>query len=420
MTTLNSAGSTVSNATRSRLMVTLFVAASLFNAAQIASLTMMPLTAIALTGSETQSGLPGTIVLLGRALIAYPIGWLMDKLGRRLGISFGFALSVLGMVICVWAIGQSSFVFFCLGALMNGMGRGTGEQSRYAAADISLPENTASAVGWIVFAGTIGSIVGPWLMPLSESWATQRGLQGLMGPFIVTGFLSALSCIIIFLLLFPDPKHISQRLATARSTVTNNSTMRTQRQIFADPTVRLAVLTLTICQLVMTLIMFVNPLHMKHLNYELTDIALVTMAHTLGMFSLSGLTGWLVNRYGKLSMILFGGLTLMFAAIIAPMSRGIPMLCLSLFLLGLGWNFAYVSGSSLLASALSPGERGKTQGISETLVAFAAALGSYSTGPAFGWGGIVAVSMIGLAFSLFLIGSTFVAMSRVPVPVSGD
>ena len=119
-------------------------------------------------------------------------------------------------------------------------------------------------------------------------------------------------------------------------------------------------------------------------------------------------------------MILMGGLVLLLSAILAPLARDLFTLCAALFLLGLGWNFAYVAGSSLLAGSLSPAERGRTQGISETLVAFAAALGSYSTGPAFGWGGIVAVSMIGLAFSLFLIGSSFVAMSRVPVPVSGD
>jgi MFS family permease len=420
MTTLNSAGSTVSNATRSRLMVTLFVAASIFNAAQIASFTVLPITATELTGSETQAGLPATIVLLGRALIAYPIGWLMDKLGRRLGISMGFAFSVIGMIICVWAIGQGSFFFFCLGALMNGMGRGTGEQSRYAAADVSLPENSASAVGWIVFAGTIGSVAGPWLLPLSGEWAKSVGMQAMTGPFMATGVLSAVSCLIIFFLLFPDPKQISHRTATVQSTIKSNIATRTQRQIFADPTVRMAVVTLAICQLVMTLIMVVNPLHMKHLHYELKDIALVTMAHTLGMFSLSGLTGWLVTRFGRLPMILMGGLVLLLSAILAPLARDLFTLCAALFLLGLGWNFAYVAGSSLLAGSLSPAERGRTQGISETLVAFAAALGSYSTGPAFGWGGIVAVSMIGLAFSLFLIGSSFVAMSRVPVPVSGD
>ncbi|MFN8444257.1 MAG: MFS transporter [Caldilineaceae bacterium] len=408
----------IRQSTRNRLLITLFVAASIFNAAQIASFTMLPITATELTGGESQAGLPATIVLLGRALIAYPIGWLMDKLGRRLGIAMGFAMSVLGMVVCVLAIGQGSFVGFCLGALMNGMGRGTGEQSRYAAADVSLPERSASAVGWIVFAGTIGSVAGPWLLPFAEKWAELWNLPSLAGPFAVTGVLSAVSSLIIFFLLFPDPKHISQRMQAERPVL--NSHVRSQREIFADPTVRLAVVALTISQLVMTLIMVVNPLHMKHLHYELTDIAFVTMAHTLGMFLFAGATGWMVSKFGRLPMIVLGGLVLSASAILAPLARGVPMLAVALFLLGLGWSFGYVAASSLLSSALSPGERGRTQGISETLVAFAAAMGSYSTGPAFGWGGIVAVSMIGLIFSLFLIGSTLLVQSRTPVLVSGD
>lgn len=420
MSTQTSAVPSVSNATRTRLLVTLFLAASIFNAAQIASFTVLPIVATELLGSESQAGLPATSVLFGRGLIAYPIGWLMDKLGRRLGISMGFGLSIIGMVICVFAILQGSFLLFCIGALLNGMGRGTGEQSRYAAADIAPPNKAATAVGWIVFAGTIGSIAGPWLLPLSERWAGKFDLPAMAGPFAVTGVLAAVSCLIIFLLLFPDPKTISQRLATLRPKSETPETMRTQREIFANPTVRLAVITLTISQLVMTLIMVVNPLHMRHMHYGLEEIAFVTMAHTLGMFALAGLTGWLVNRYGKLPMIFAGGGVLVLSAVLAPLARDVPSLAIALFLLGLGWNFGYVAGSALLASALSPGERGQTQGISETLVAFAAALGSYSTGPTFGWGGIVATSMVGLAFSLFLIGSALFSQGRTPVPVAGD
>lgn len=410
----------VSSATRTRLLITLFLAASIFNAAQIVSFTMLPIVATSLTGGESQAGLPTTIVLLGRALIAYPIGWLMDKLGRRLGIGLGFGLSVLGMATCVWAIGQGSFLFFCLGALLNGMGRGTGEQSRYAAADVATPDKSASNVGWMVFAGTVGSVAGPWLLPLSAQWADRFKLPEMSGAFAITGVLAAVSCLIILFFLFPDPQAISKRLANLQPKTMTSDRLRSQRQIFADPTVRLAVVTLTICQLVMTLIMVVNPLHMTHMHYGLPDIALVTMAHTLGMFSLAWLTGWLVNKVGRIPMIIAGGLVLMAAAILAPLARDVPTLAFALFLLGLGWNFGYVAGSSLLSSAVSPGERGRTQGVSETLVAFAAVFGSYSTGPAFGWGGIVAISMIGLAFSIFLIGMTLFSRSRVLTPVAGD
>ncbi len=158
-----------------RLMTTLFSAQSIYNAAQIIAFTPLPLAAVYLTGSEAAAGLPSTITLVGRALIAYPIGWLMGKLGRRLGISFGFALSVIGPLLCAGALFVGSFPLFLLGALINGFGRGAGEQSRYAAADIAPPDRSANAIGTIVFAGTIGALIGPLLLAPSSARPRRAG-----------------------------------------------------------------------------------------------------------------------------------------------------------------------------------------------------------------------------------------------------
>lgn len=394
----------VSETTRRRLMATLFSAQSVFNAAQNVSFSLLPLAAVYLTGTEATAGLPTTIVLAGRALIAYPIGWLMDRLGRRRGIALGLLLSVIGAGLCAAAIAWQSFALFCLGGLLNGMGRGAGEQSRYAAADVELPARAARAIGTIVFAGTIGAVVGPLLIAPSERWATTQGIAELTGPYALTSVLSFVAFLVIYAFLRPDPLEISRRLAhNSVSTVDGNIPARGQRTIFSDPNVQLAVFTLGASQLVMTLIMVITPLHMSHSHHSTQSITWVVMAHTLGMFGLSSVTGWLVNRYGKPLMILLAGLILAASAVMAPMATTVPMLAAALFLLGLGWNFGFVAGSALLSSALSASERGKTQGVSETLVAVAAAAGSISTGVAFHWGGLLAVCMIGLALSLALI-----------------
>jgi predicted MFS family arabinose efflux permease len=125
------------------------------------------------------------------------------------------------------------------------------------------------------------------------------------------------------------------------------------------------------------------------------------------MFGLSGLTGRMTARFGPLPLILAGALILAASAILAPLAQGTLALSVALFLLGLGWNFGFVAGSALLTDALRPGERGKTQGLSETLVAVASAAGSLSTGVAFQYGGLIAVSMIGLALTLALITAYF-------------
>lgn len=409
----------VSESVRRRLMATLFASQSVMSAAQGASFAILPLAAVHLTGSEALAGVPTTITLVGRALIAFPIGWLMDRMGRRLGITLGLVPAVIGAAIAAAALITGSFVWFCVGALLTGMGRGTAEQSRYAAADIETAQRAAKAIGAIVFASTIGAVFGPLLLPPAEQMADERGVVGLAGPFVLTAALSLSSLLIIFTFLRPDPQEISQR--RARTEPIGALTIRSQREIFHEPIVRLAVSTLVISQLVMTLIMVITPLHMAHAHHSTQAISWVVMAHTLGMFGLSSVTGWLVVRVGKLPVILMGALVLAVSALLAPISNSVWMLAFALFLLGLGWNLGFVAGSALLAGALTMGEKGKTQGVSETFVAIAAAAGSLATGIAFQWGGLIAVSMIGLALSLALTAWLFWSRRGEVVPfAAGD
>ncbi len=399
-----------------RLMATLFSAQSVYNAAQIIAFTPMPLAAVFLTGSEVYAGLPSTITLVGRAMVAYPIGWFMGKVGRRLGISFGFSLSVAGTLLCAYALLIGSFPLFCVGALTNGFGRGAGEQARYAAADIVPPDRGARAIGTIVFAATIGAILGPLMLAPSINAAETRGIVPLSGPYFITAALCFVAFAIIFVFLRPEPMRYvvleHEGIAVAPG--------RPMRTVFADSTVRLAVFALGVSQLVMTMIMVITPLHMAHQSYSAQSVSWVIMAHTLGMFGLSGVTGRLTERYGARPVITAGGIVLSISAILAPFAHSVPMLMLALFLLGLGWNLGYVAGSALLSGAVAPSERGQTQGISETIVAVAAAVGSFSIGPAFQRGGFIAVTMIGLALAMALLAAQGAAALRRNTPLSSD
>jgi MFS family permease len=157
---------------------------------------------------------------------------------------------------------------------------------------------------------------------------------------------------------------------------------------------------------------------MNHNDHGTGAISLVIFAHTAGMFGLSGLTGWLVGRLGRLPMIAAGAVVLIISALLAPVSTEVPMLAIALFLLGLGWNFAFVAGSSLLSDQLLPAERGRAQGAGEMAVAIGAGLGSLGSGIIFAGGGIETVSLVGLGFSLALLGTTaWVALVRRPASV---
>lgn len=390
----------VTNAVRWRITGTLFVIQSLFGGAMIATFTVTSIIAARLSGYESLAGLPATLVLGGRALIGYPVGWVMDKHGRRAGFVLGYSLATLGAIWSAIAITQLSFWQFCLGSTVMGMGRGISEQTRYAAAEIYPPAQRARIIGLLVWAGTIGSVGGPLLVGPSNQLATQLGFDGQSGPFGVTAIIAALATLMTFLFLRPDPLQISRQLGYEQTSTQAEQPARSLREIFSHPYLRLAVASLAIGQLVMTLIMVITPLHMAHHEHSLQAISWVLMGHTLGMFGLAPVTGWLVDRLGQLPMVLIGGLILMIASIMTPLGTDVTFLIVTLFLLGLGWNFTFIAGSSMMAEAVAMHERGRAQGFSESLVALASGSSSLGTGLAFAYGGIVLVGAIGLACSL--------------------
>ncbi len=395
----------VSKSVQNRITITLFTAQSLFSAALIAVFTVMPILAVQLGGSDRVAGWPSTAILIGRAAIAYPVGWLMDRIGRRYGLSLGYGLAILGMGLAMMSIIWGSFVGFLLGAMLFGMGRGASEQVRFVAAEVFTEDRRAKVIGMIVFAGTIGAVGGPLLASPSSRAAEWAGLDAGIGPYALAIGLLALVLALVFIFLRPDPLTISRQLNGKTGADTAVPLSRPLFEILQQKPVILAIAAMAIGQLVMTLIMVITPLHMNRNQHGQDAVSFVIMAHTLGMFGLSGVTGWLIDRYGRLLMIVMGGVILVAASLMTPISTGVPILAAALFLLGLGWNFAFVAGSSLLSDALAAEERGRVQGASEVLVALASGAASLGTGEIFNSGGIVAVSSAGLAFSLALMAA---------------
>lgn len=396
---------------RWRTTSVLFLAQSLFTAAVIASFTLSPVIATDLSGREGAAGLPTTLTLIGRAVMAYPAGWLMDRAGRRLGLSLGFILGAAGGLLSVLAIVQGSFPVFLAGALLLGVMRGTAEQGRYAAAEVYPLSRRARIVGLIVFAGTLGAIGGPLLVDPSGDLVALWGLPPATGPFVATAVLLVLALVLTFLFLRPDPAFLRHLLEDGdRQEKSDSAVVFPMHTILRRPAVQLAVAALVIGQLVMTMLMVITPLYMDHQHHGPELISWVIMAHTLGMYGLSGLTGWLTDRLGRIFTIFAGGAVLAFSAVMTPIVSGVPLLALALFLLGLGWNFTFVAGSSLLTDAVSAEEHGRVQGASEMVLSLAAGAGSFGAGILFEQAGILLLAAIGLALSVALMGLT--ALSR--------
>jgi MFS family permease len=181
---------------------------------------------------------------------------------------------------------------------------------------------------------------------------------------------------------------------------------RSIREILSGRAALVAVLAMVFGQLVMTMLMVITPLHMRQHHHHLTTISYVISIHVVGMYAFSIFSGRLADRWGRGQVIATGGGVLAAAALATRLSPGFLPLAVSLFLIGLGWNFCYVGGSSLLADQLSPAERARTQGFNDLLIGLAAAVGSLGSGLVFAAVGFGAMGLVGASVALFLLSLT--------------
>ena len=387
-----------------RITGTIFLSESIFSAAFIATVTLLSVNAATLSGTDTWAGLPTTLGLVGRAALAVPMGWLMDRSGRRLGMVLGYGIGALGMATGVLAVQSFSFALLCVSSTIVGINSATSQQARFIAAEVWPTDQRARVIGFIVFAGTIGAVGGPLLVGPTSALAEQLGFEPNAGPYLLGAGLLVIAAVLAMIFLRPDPLRFGKQFDTPSLDAHGNIlAVRTARTIFADRTVQLAVASMVIGQLVMTLIMVITPVHMHHENHTNSEISFVFMAHTLGMFGFAFLTGWLIGQLGARPMIAFGAAVLVISSIMAAVAANMLTLTLALFLLGLGWSFCFVAGSALLTSALHPGERGRIQGANDMLVALASGTGSLSTGAIFAFGGMIAVGAVGLGLTLAFV-----------------
>ncbi|MEZ4615767.1 MAG: MFS transporter [Caldilineaceae bacterium] len=370
--------------------------------------------------------MPSTVSMIRRAVAGYPIGWLMDRMGRRVGLSLGYVLAILGGLISVYAIGQESLIGFSLGVGLAGMARSTSEQSRYIAAESELPDRRAKAIGLIVFGGTIAAVVGPFFVTPAGALMARFGWLTATGPYAASALLSLICLSLVFIFLRPDPLNVGRAIedeyGAPRTQAQRDDKGRTLLQTLQDPRVRLAMAALMISQFVMTYLMVIMPVHMNHHNHGTSAISMMISSHSLGMYVFSWLTGWLIERSGRVSVIVLGGVTLALSAIFTPVWLGAIPLSAIMFVVGLGWNFAFIAGSSLLSDALTQNERGRIQGASETLIAVAGGTGSLSSGIIFAATGVMGLSTVGLAFSLALLGAALLwgRQQTLPLHSVGD
>jgi MFS family permease len=390
-----------------RITVVLFAAQCLCSAGFIATSTVGAIAGTALSGNMSWAGVPAAVSMLAGSGASFLWGVLMDRIGRRSALALGILLGACGAALSVAAIALGSFLMFLGGMMLVGIANAAVNLARFVAAEVHTPETRGRAVSYVVLGGTVGAIGGPLLVMPSGHVAMVAGTSELAGAFAAAVILLLIAGAVVVAALRPEPLTLVRRAAGLSVGQPDMAAPRRSiREIFRLPAAAAAVATMILSQVVMVAVMVITSIYMKDMNHGLGDVSLVFSAHTIGMYAFSLLSGRLIDRWGRRPVIIVGALVLLVACLTAPLTSATFPLAVSLLLLGLGWNFCFVAGSTLLADQLAPAERGRTQGFNDLLVGLAAAAGSLGSGlmlARFGYAGVgLAGAVLALMPLLFL------------------
>lgn len=330
-------------------------------------------------GEETSlGGIATATVTMGTAFMSQVLARVMVRGGRRGGLQTGYLLAALGCLVAVIGVENASLPVFLAGLFLFGNGQAANLLARYAATDLAEPDERSWAMSRVVFASTFGAVFGP-LLVVPAQWAGENwfGLATYSGPWLASSVFLVLAAINTFLRLRPDPLVESGTVFTPASSMNVVTAVRTAG---ATADGRLALASMVISQATMVAVMTMTPVHLRLHGHEGVSPYVVSL-HIAGMFAFSPLVGKFADRYGRSSAIVVGATILVLASMLSAVSGdGEVLLFPSLWLLGIGWNFGLIGGSSLLVESIEGPVRVRVQGAADLLMSFCGGLAGFSSG----------------------------------------
>jgi MFS family permease len=331
------------------------------------------LAGLALAPRAALATLPVTAWVVGGAIATMPASLHMRRVGRQAGLTAGTLWGIVGALICAGAVWAQSFWLLCFGTLVFGVYNAYGQYYRFAAADAASADFKSTAISLVLAGGLVGGIIGP---------TASRYTVDLLQPRFVGAYLALIGFAVVTLILlrFIRIPPLSAK-AQARSG-------RPLAEIAAQPKFIVAVLAGAIGYGVMNFLMTSTPIAMGVCGHPYTDAAFVISSHVVAMFAPSFVTGGLIKRVGVLP-VMFVGALLNFGAIAVALSGiAVTQFWISLVLLGVGWNFLYIGGTTLLTQTYRPEEMAKAQGANDQAIFIMMAISSFTSGltvTAAGW-----------------------------------
>jgi len=347
------------------------------------------LVGLMLAENKALATLPFGLMWLMTTLTSVPAALWMRRVGRQAGLMTGVVFALLGGILCTLAIFQRRFDLFCLGSMLVGAFHAFGQQYRFAAADAAGEGFRARAISLVLAGGVVAAFAGPNLARVTRDLYP---LDLFAGGYAAMIALYVLSFVVLAFIRMPPAT-----IATVRITAAGFALLMTRRRFLV------AAASAMLGYGVMNLVMTSTPLAMLDCGFEFGVTATVIQWHVLAMFVPSFFTGQLIDRFGSLKIIMTGALLQLCCVLVNLHGQAQWNFVAALMLLGLGWNFLFLGGTTLLTANYSGAEKATAQGLNDFLVFGTVTITALSSGVLhhnFGWDAInlVMVPFISVAF----------------------
>ena len=416
-------------AVQRRVVISLSLAQLFSGLGHGAGLAIGSLLAVELTGSEALAGTSTMAISLAAALSALPLAGAAARSGRRRALVTGLLLALLGSALMALAPVTGSFAVLLAGSALLGVGNAANLQARFAAVDLAEPQHRGRDLAFVVWSITVGAVAGPNLIRPGAELGAALGLPESSGPFLFSMAGMAIGATLLLVGLRPDPLRYARSRGTGPGPeeslpVQRRGTLRTgMAAVRQQPMAMLGLSAVVGAHLVMVAVMSMTPVHLQALDqagghqHSQTDtfaiIGFTISLHMAGMYALSPLMGWLTDRLGRTPTIILGQLMLLAAAALAGVGEQDTWLVgAGLMLLGLGWSASVIAGSTLLAESVPEAGRIPAQGLSDTLMGAAGALGAAFSGPVLAALGFAGLNAAAAVVAVVLLGAAATAWRR--------
>ncbi len=347
-------------------LLLLSVCQTLFLVNNVTFIAINGLVGLSLAPLGWMATLPVTGYVVGAALSAMPVSRLQARVGRRRSFQIGLGVAAMSAAMCAVAVTVGSFWMLVMSTVIAGFYSANGALYRFAGPELVSPQYKERAISLVLAGGVAGAFIGPNLASWAKGWMTVP----FAGAYVALIGVALLGLVVVSFIKFPA--HVPPVPGAARG--------RSAAELAKQPAFVVAIIGAALGYGVMNLLMAATPIAMQQCQHPFSSAALVLEWHVLGMFVPSFFTGNLIKRFGPLPIMFIGGLLNLVCVVVALSGVDVMQFLVALLVLGVGWNFLYTGGTTLLTQSYRPEEKNRAQGIMDSCVFWTMAVTSFSSG----------------------------------------